>query len=59
MTPDAGGTNVSEMKFVGGNVPADLKGRLEAVAEANERTVAQELRIAIREYVERHERRAA
>lgn len=50
-----GGTNVKGVAFIGGNIPTDLHERLKATAAANERTVAQELRVAIKAHVETHE----
>ena len=48
-------SNVERLKFIGGNIPADLKARFDAVAAANERDVSKELRVAIRAHVEAHE----
>lgn len=36
-------------------MPADLYDRLERIAQSNERKVAAEIRVAVREYVERVE----
>jgi predicted transcriptional regulator len=46
---------VERMAFIGGNVPADLKLRLEKVAADNDRDISKELRRAIRAHVEAHE----
>lgn len=46
---------VGKLEFIGGNIPADLKKRFEAVAHRNERNVTRELRMALRAHVERHE----
>lgn len=59
MTPDAGGTNVKGMKFLGANIPADDKDRFDALAKSNDRKTSDEIRRMVREYLERHERRAA
>lgn len=42
------------MKHIGGPVPRDLANDLKQIADANERSLSAELRIAIREYVESH-----
>lgn len=59
MSAGAGGTNVKGMAFAGTNIPADQMERLEALAKRNERSKSAEIRIAIREHLERHERNAA
>jgi hypothetical protein len=51
--------SVEKLAFIGGNVPEDLKERFEAVAKANNRDKAKELRVALRAHVEAHERSAA
>jgi predicted DNA-binding protein len=41
--------------WVGGQVPAQLSERLKRVADQNERSMAAELRVAVRAHVEAHE----
>lgn len=41
--------------WVGGQVPAQLSDRLKKVADRNDRSMAAELRVAVRAHVEAHE----
>ena len=50
--------DVTETVHVGGPVPVDLAKRLTTVAKANDRSVAAELRQAIRVHVEQAEKAA-
>jgi hypothetical protein len=45
--------DVTQMKIVGAQVPADLADQFAEVAKANERTVSAELRVAIRAHIDR------
>ena len=46
---------MTETVHIGGQVPLDLADRFRAIAETNDRKVAAELRVAVKEYVERQE----
>lgn len=60
MTPSKlGGGDVEHLVFLTSQVPKDLKDRLRALADENERNLSAQLRVAIREHLERHERKAA
>jgi predicted transcriptional regulator len=45
--------DVTQMKLVGAQVPADLADQFSEVARANERSVSAELRVAIRAHIDR------
>lgn len=50
---------VERVAFVGGNIPGGLRDRLKAVADANDRSIAKELRRAVQAHVEAHEQDAS
>jgi predicted transcriptional regulator len=54
-----GAGDVAHTKWITALVPADMRDRLDALAEKNDRNRSAELRIALREHLDKHERKAA
>lgn len=59
MPSKLGGGDVERMAFLTSQVPKDMKDRLQALADKNERNLSAQLRVAIREHLDKYERKAA